>query len=105
MSWSRRRSARRSAAIAGIFTAASGAGPTLADDSTALFHANHGNLATVAFSAAEWAAARKRIFGQAVPGTGSKLGLWPTFALLPVDLYDTALEAFGYGAGDVGKPN
>jgi hypothetical protein len=32
-------------------------------------------------------------------------GLWPTFALLPVDLYDTALEVFGYGTGDVGKPN
>jgi hypothetical protein len=95
----------RSAAIAGIFTAASGAGPTMVDDSTALFHADHGNLSTVAFSAAEWAAARKRIFGQTVPGTGSKLGLWPTFALLPVDLYDTALEAFGYGTGDVGKPN
>ena len=70
----------RSAAIAGIFTTASGAGPTLADDSTALFHANHGNLATVAFSTTEWAAARKRIFSQTVPGTGSKLGLWPTFA-------------------------
>ena len=95
----------RSAAIAGIFTAASGAGPTMVDDSTALFHANHGNLATVAFSAAEWAAARKRLFSQTVPGTGSKLGLWPTFALLPVDLYDAALEVFGYGTGDVGKPN
>ncbi|MFN8466321.1 MAG: hypothetical protein U0X20_12260 [Caldilineaceae bacterium] len=95
----------RSAAIAGIFTAASGVGPTMVDDSTALFHANHGNLATVAFSAAEWAAARKRLFSQTVPGTGSKLGLWPTFALLPVDLYDTALEVFGYGTGDVGKPN
>ena len=95
----------RSAAIAGIFTAASGVGPTMVDDSTALFHANHANLATVAFSAAEWAAARKRIFAQTVPGTGSKLGLWPTFALLPVDLYDTALEVFGYGTGDVGKPN
>ncbi|MFO1133582.1 MAG: hypothetical protein U1E16_16415, partial [Hyphomicrobiales bacterium] len=95
----------RSAAIAGIFTAASGVGPTMVDDSTALFHANHSNLATVAFSAAEWAAARKRIFSQTVPGTGSKLGLWPTFALLPVDLYDTALEVFGYGTGDVGKPN
>ena len=77
----------------------------MVDDSTALFHANHGNLATVAFSAAEWAAARKRLFSQTVPGTGSKLGLWPTFALLPVDLYDTALEVFGYGTGDVGKPN
>ena len=95
----------RSAAIAGIFSANSGAGPTMLDDSTALFHANHGNLATTAFSASEWAAARKRVFGQTVPGTGSKLGLWPTFALLPVDLYDVALEAFGYGTGDIGKPN
>ena len=95
----------RSAAIAAIFTAASGAGPTMVDDSTALFHADHGNLATVAFSATEWAAARKRLFGQTVPGTGSKLGLWPTFALLPMDLYDAALEVFGYGTGDVGKPN
>ncbi len=94
----------RSAAIAGIFTAASGGGPTMGDDSTALFHADHGNLATVAFSASEWAAARKRIFGQTVPGTGSKLGLWPTFALLPIDLYDTALEVFGYGAATSASP-
>jgi hypothetical protein len=94
----------RSAAIAGIFTAASGAGPTL-EDGVALFHANHGNVGTAAFSASEWAAARKRIFAQTVPGTGAKLGLWPSFALLPMDLYDNALEIFGYGAGDVGKPN
>ena len=95
----------RSAAIAGIFTAASGVGPTLADDSKALFHADHGNLGTAAFSAAEWAAARKRIFAQTVPGTSNKLGLWPTFALVPMDLYDSALEVFGYGSGDVGKPS
>jgi len=95
----------RSAAIAGIFTAASGAGPTLADDSKALFHTDHGNLDTTAFSAAAWAAARQRIWKQAVPGTSKPLSLWPTFCLLPIDLYDTALEAFGYGTGDVGKPN
>ena len=64
----------RSAAIAGIFTAASGAGPTLADDSTALFHANHGNLATVAFSAAEWAAARKRSSRRRCRGPGRSWG-------------------------------
>ena len=95
----------RSAAIAAVFTAASGVGPTLADDSKALFHSDHGNLGTAAFSADEWAAARKRIFSQTVPGTSSKLGLWPTFCLVPIDLYDAALETFGYGAGDVGKPN
>jgi hypothetical protein len=95
----------RSAAIAGLFTQASGAGPTLADDSKALFHADHGNLDTAALDATGWAAARQRIFGQTVPGTGSVLGLWPTFCLVPIELYDTALELFGYGAGDVGKPN
>ncbi len=95
----------RSGRIAYIFTQATGTGPTLADDSTVLFHANHGNIATVAFADAEWAAARKRIFAQTVPGTGAKLGLWPRFALLPIDLYDTALILFGYGTGDVGKPS
>ena len=95
----------RSAAIAGIFTAASGAGPTLADDSKALFHTDHGNLDTTAFSSGAWAAARQRLWKQTVPGTGKPLSLWPTFCLLPIDLYDAALEVFGYGAGDVGKPN
>jgi hypothetical protein len=95
----------RSAAIAGLFTANSGVGPTLADDSTALFHANHANLDTTAFSAAAWGAARQRIWNQTVPGTSSPLGLWPTFCLVPIELYDGALEVFGYGSGDVGKPN
>jgi hypothetical protein len=96
----------RSAAIAGIFTVNSGTGPTLAQDSTVLFHtADHGNLATTAFDAAAWAAARTRIWKQVIPGTGKALGLWHTFALFPIDLYDTALVQFGYGAGDVGKPN
>lgn len=95
----------RSAAVASIFTQASGVGPTLADDATALFHSNHGNLGTTAFSAAEWLQCRKRIFSQSVPGTSNKFGMWPTFGLFPIDLYDTALEVWGYGNGDVGKPN
>ena len=92
---------RRSAAIAAIFTA----NPTLADDSTALFHANHGNTDTTAFGSAAWEAARTRIFEQAAPGSGKPLALWPTFCLVPIELYDDALTAFGYGSGDVGKPN
>lgn len=95
----------RSAAIAAIFTTASGTGPTLADDSTVLFHANHGNVATTAFSTAGWAAMRAAIFEQTVPGASSNLALWPTFCLVPIELYDTALVEFGYGTGDVGKPN
>lgn len=92
---------RRSAAISAIFTA----NPTLADDSTALFHANHANADTAAFSTAAWEAARTRIFEQTLPGTGKPLALWPTFCLVPIELYDDALTAFGYGSGDAGKPN
>jgi hypothetical protein len=94
----------RSAAIAGIFTQASGTGPTLVQDSTVLFHSNHGNVATTAFDDAGWAAMRSAIWEQTVPGTGKPLGLWPTFCLVPIELYDDALELFGYGTGDVGKP-
>lgn len=94
----------RSAAIAGLFTANGGVGPTLAEDSTALFDAAHGNLETTALSEAAWAAARQRIWNQTVPGTSSPLALWPTFCLVPIELYDTSLTLFGYGSGDVGKP-
>jgi len=95
----------RSAAIAGLFSQASGVGPTLADDSKALFHTDHGNLLTAALADTAWAAARAGIWAQTVPGTSSPLGLWPTFCLVPIELFDTALTLFGYGSGDVGKPN
>jgi hypothetical protein len=94
----------RSAAIAGLFTANSGAGPTLADDSTALFHANHGNLATTAFSAAAWKAARAECAKMAELGSGKRLGFYPRYCLTSIDLYDDALVAFGYGAGPGGYP-
>jgi len=95
----------RSAAIAAIFTTASGTGPTLAQDSTVLFHANHGgNVQTTAFSIAAWAAARLECAKMAELGSSKRQVLWPKFCLVPVDLYDTALIAFGYGAGPGGYP-
>ena len=94
----------RSAAVAAIFTQAAGVGPTMADDSLALFHATHGNLATTAFSYAAWTAARTECYKQVVPGTGERLTMWPKFALVPPDLYDVALETFGYASGSGGKP-
>jgi hypothetical protein len=89
----------RSAAVSGIFTTASGVGPTLAQDSTALFHADHSNLGTTAFSATEWKVVRTAVFKQAEISSSKALGVFPRYALLPADLYDTGLSAFGYGEG------
>ena len=94
----------RSGRIANLFKQASAVGPTLADDNKALFHTDHGNLASAAFGNDGWKSARKRIWEQKIPGAAAPLGLWPRFVLLPIDLYDTALIQFGYGRGDVGKP-
>ncbi|MBP6786280.1 MAG: hypothetical protein KA170_01725 [Candidatus Promineofilum sp.] len=91
----------RSAAISALFTANSGVGPTLAQDSKALFHADHGNLATTALGtdATAWRAARSECFQQAELGSGKPLGVFPRFLLVPAELYDTALSILGYGEG------
>ena len=94
----------RSAAIAAIFTTASGTGPTLAQDSTVLFHSNHGNVATTAYSIAAWKAARLECVKQAELGSSKRQVLWPRYLLVPVDLYDQALIDFGFGAGPGGYP-
>lgn len=95
----------RSAAIAAIFTTASGLGPTLDQDSVALFNAaSHGNLATTAWSWAGWKAARLECAVQTELGSAKRQGLWPMYCIVPFDLYDEALITFGYGAGPQGKP-
>lgn len=96
----------RSAAIAGIFTQAAGLGPTLAQDSKALFIADnsHGNYATTSYSITAWKAARLECVKQAELGSSKRQFLWPKFLLLPPDLYDQALIDFGYGAGPGGYP-
>jgi hypothetical protein len=95
----------RSAAISTFFTQASGTGPTLADDGLVLFHSTHGNLSTTALSATEWAACRRRIWEQNIPGTSKPLALWPKYLLVPIELYDTGLVLFGYGQGAGGYPS
>ena len=92
----------RSAAVSAIFTANAGVGPTLAQDSTALFHANHGgNVQVTAFGtdATAWRAARAECFQMTELNSGAVLGIFPRFALLPAELYDVALSVFGYGEG------
>lgn len=92
----------RAAAVAALFTQNSGVGPTMNTDSKALFHTDHGNLATTAFGTddAAWIAARKECYKHQEMGTDARLGMYPKIALLPVDLYETALKVFGYGTGN-----
>jgi hypothetical protein len=91
----------RSAKIAALFTANSGAGPTLDQDSTALFHANHSNLATTALGTdmTAWRAAAAECFKHTEVGSGDRIGVFPKFCLVPMDLYYQALANFGYGDG------
>jgi hypothetical protein len=98
----------RSAKIAAIFTVNTGTGPTLDQDSTVLFHANHSNVQTTAYSIAAWKAARLECAKQTELTSAARTMLWPKFFLGPADLYDTALIDFGYGAGTggyTGTPN
>ncbi len=96
----------RSAAIAAIFSQAAGLGPTLAQDSKALFVADnsHSNYATTSYSIAAWKAARLECMKAAELGSAKRQALWPKFLLVPVDLYDQTLIDFGYGAGPGGYP-
>lgn len=85
-----------SAQVAGIFTANAGAGPTLASDGLALFHATHGNLGTTALSAAEFEAKRVQIYNQSILAAagqdGGKLAINPEYLLVPRVLQKTALD-------------
>ena len=95
----------RSYYISYIFSQESGTGPTLDDDSTVLFDsATHANYATTALSTAAWATARIELYEQTQLGSSKPLGIFPKYLLVPIELYDKALEMFGYGQGPGGKP-
>jgi len=83
-----------SKSVSGVFTDNSGVGPTLASDSTALFHTNHGNLGTTALSFAEWGVVRTAMQKQTEVNSGERLGFLtsPRYLLVPIDLETTALE-------------
>ena len=70
---------------------ASAVPPTCSYDSTALFHANHGNLAAADLSAANYAAARKAMMTQTATGNSYLyVGVPPKYLLVPPDLEATA---------------
>ncbi len=80
-----------SSAVSGLFTAAAGVGPTLADGK-ALFHTDHGNLGSAALDADAWDAAIVAMFKQSELHSGRRLGLRPRYCLVPIDLEKTALQ-------------
>ena len=91
----------RSAAVSSLFTSNAGVGPTLVQDSTALFHANHSNVATTALGSdlSAWSAARSECFEHSEVNSGKSLAVFPRYLLVPAELYDTALSIMGYGEG------
>ena len=82
--------------ISGIFTTATGTGPTLSD-TKALFHTDHANLGTTALSSSTWAACKLAMRKQAELNSGERLGglTAPKFLLVPPDLEATALIMLG----------
>ena len=49
--------------------------------------------------ATAWRAARTAAFKQTELGSAAKMGVFPRYLLIPVDLYDQALVTLGYGEG------
>jgi hypothetical protein len=76
---------RISALVGAVFTAASGVGPTMADGKP-VFHADHANLGTAAFSSDAWEAAGQAIYSQPMleaDGTGPLLALDAKYVIVP----------------------
>jgi hypothetical protein len=82
-----------STAVAALFTANGGVGPTLSDGK-ALFHADHGNLGTAALSADNWDAVIQAMWKQTELNSGKRLGIRPRYCLVPIELEKTALTVF-----------
>ncbi len=93
----------RSSKIAAIFTANSGQGPVLDQDSNELFKTNnvHVNYATTALgpSMTAWRAAATECFKQTEINSDDRIGIFPKYCLVPPDLYHVALANFGYSEG------
>lgn len=66
-------------------------------DTLALYHATHGNLFTVAFSATEFAVHRLAMVKQTRAGSAKRMGVSPKSLLVPFELQEPAFNAFVRG--------
>jgi hypothetical protein len=80
-------------AVAALFTASAGVGPILADGK-ALFHTDHGNLGSTAFSANEWDTVIQAMWKQSELSSAKRLGVRPRWCLVPIELEKDALTVF-----------
>lgn len=83
-----------SAAVATIFTQASGTGPTLSDG-VVLFHSSHANIGTDALSASSWETAIQAMYKQTELTSARRLGARAERLLVPVELEATAMQIVG----------
>jgi len=82
-----------SSALAALFTANSGTGPTLSDGDH-LFHANHSNLGSSALSGDNWDAVIQAMFKQTEINSSKRLAVRPSYCLVPIEMEKTALTIF-----------
>jgi signal peptide peptidase SppA len=71
--------------------------PTMLDDTTAMFHANHGNLITsggVPTASGQAKAVRNAMRRQVGIGTSDPIEAEPAIILVPTELYDDALQQY-----------
>ncbi len=70
----------------------SGLGATMGYDSKALFHADHNNILSSALDATSLLNARIKFFNQVDLTNSEKLGIYPKFLLVPIELSKTAYD-------------
>lgn len=63
-------------------------------DGKALFHVDHGNLFAAALDATAFAAHRLAMMKQTEAGSSDRLGIAPSFLIVPADLQETAVNLF-----------
>lgn len=68
--------------------------PTCTYDSVALYHASHGNLFSTALDAAQYEIHRQAMVKQTRNGSAKRLGVSPSFLLVPFELEKTAFDLF-----------
>lgn len=72
----------------------------LIHDGKALYHADHGNLFTVALSAAQYSTHRLAMLKQSRSGSGKRNAVSPASILVPFDLQEQAFDLFVRGTNN-----